>query len=70
MAARRAARVGRGPAAAPAAAFLRNYVLRRGFTQGTPGLIVSALNSYYVFLKFAKLYELARASHPAASAAV
>jgi glycosyltransferase involved in cell wall biosynthesis len=54
----------------PAAAFLRNYLLRRGFTQGTPGLIVSALNSYYVFLKFAKLYELARASRPAASAAV
>jgi glycosyltransferase involved in cell wall biosynthesis len=54
----------------PAAAFLRNYVLRRGFTQGTPGLIVSLLNSYYVFLKFAKLYELARSSHPAASAAV
>jgi glycosyltransferase involved in cell wall biosynthesis len=54
----------------PAAAFLRNYLLRRGFTQGTPGLIVSALNSYYVFLKFAKLYELARASRPAASSAV
>lgn len=54
----------------PAGAFLRNYLLRRGFTQGTPGLIVSILNSYYVFLKCAKLYELARSSHPAASAAV
>jgi glycosyltransferase involved in cell wall biosynthesis len=54
----------------PAAAFLRNYVLRRGFTQGAPGLIVSILNSYYVFLKLAKLYELSRASRPAASAAV
>jgi len=54
----------------PPAAFLRNYVLRRGFTLGTPGLVVSILNSYYVFLKFAKLYELARSSHPAAPAAV
>jgi glycosyltransferase involved in cell wall biosynthesis len=59
-----------GLIAHPPAAFLRNYVLRRGFTQGTPGLVVSILNSYYVFLKFAKLYELARASQPAASAAV
>ena len=42
----------------PAAAFLRNYVLRRGFTQGTPGLIISAMNAYYVFLKFAKLREM------------
>ena len=32
--------------------------LRGGFRQGTPGLIVSLLNSYYVLLKFAKLWEL------------
>jgi hypothetical protein len=41
----------------PAFAFLRNYLLRAGFTDGTPGLIVSILNSYYVFLKLAKLWE-------------
>jgi glycosyltransferase involved in cell wall biosynthesis len=40
-----------------AAAFLRNYVLRRGFTDGAAGLVVSVLNAYYVFLKFAKLWE-------------
>ena len=45
-------------AAHPPLAFLRNYVLRGGFRQGTPGLIVSLLNSYYVLLKFAKLWEL------------
>lgn len=45
-------------AAHPPLAFLRNYVLKRGFTQGAAGLVVSALNSYYVFLKFAKLWEL------------
>jgi glycosyltransferase involved in cell wall biosynthesis len=42
----------------PAAAFLRNYVLRCGFMEGTPGLVISAMNAYYVFLKFAKLREM------------
>jgi len=42
----------------PPAAFLRNYVLRRGFMDGVPGLIVSAMNARYVGLKFAKLWEL------------
>lgn len=41
----------------PPAAFLRNYVLRGGFRLGRAGLLVSILNSYYVFLKFAKLAE-------------
>jgi hypothetical protein len=42
----------------PVAAFLRNYVARGGFRDGTAGLVVSLLNSYYVMLKFAKLWEL------------
>ena len=41
----------------PPLVFLRNYVLRGGFRDGIPGLIVSLMNSYYVFLKFAKLWE-------------
>ncbi len=44
----------------PFAAFLRNYVARGGFRQGTAGLLVSILNSYYVFLKFVKLWERQR----------
>jgi glycosyltransferase involved in cell wall biosynthesis len=40
----------------PPAAFLRNYVLRRGFADGSAGLIVSLMNAFYVFLKFAKLW--------------
>lgn len=44
----------------PPFAFLRNYVLRGGFKEGTAGLLVSVLNSYYVFLKMAKSWELAR----------
>ncbi|MEO5822362.1 MAG: glycosyltransferase family 2 protein, partial [Vicinamibacteraceae bacterium] len=46
-----------GIALHPPLAFLRNYVLRRGFTAGTAGLVVSAMNSWYVFLKLAKLWE-------------
>jgi glycosyltransferase involved in cell wall biosynthesis len=42
----------------PPAAFLRNYILRRGFLDGTAGLLISLVNSYAVFLKFAKLWEL------------
>ena len=41
----------------PPLVFLRNYVLRLGFRDGVPGLIISLMNSYYVFLKFAKLWE-------------
>jgi glycosyltransferase involved in cell wall biosynthesis len=41
----------------PPAAFLRNYVLRRGFLDGTTGLVLSLVNAYAVFLKFAKLWE-------------
>jgi glycosyltransferase involved in cell wall biosynthesis len=46
----------------PPAAFLRNYILRRGFLDGTAGLTLSAVNAYSVFLKFAKLWELQRCS--------
>lgn len=41
----------------PPLAFLRNYVLRLGIRDGRVGLVVSLLNSYYVFLKFAKIWE-------------
>lgn len=42
----------------PPAAFLRNYVLRRGCLDGTVGFIISVMNAYYVFLKLAKLRAL------------
>jgi glycosyltransferase involved in cell wall biosynthesis len=44
----------------PPLAFLRNYVLRRGLLDGGAGLKISALNAYYVYLKFAKARTLAR----------
>lgn len=49
----------------PRFAFLRNYLLKKGFRDGSAGLVVSLLNSYYVFLKLAKLWELEpRAPNP------
>jgi glycosyltransferase involved in cell wall biosynthesis len=39
-------------------AFFRNFILRGGIRDGAAGFLVSTLNSYYVFLKFAKLWEL------------
>jgi (heptosyl)LPS beta-1,4-glucosyltransferase len=44
----------------PPLAFLRNYILRGGFRDGATGLLISRMNAYYVFLKFAKLWELQR----------
>ncbi len=48
----------------PPAAFLRNYVLRRGFLDGTAGFQISVVNAYSVFLKFAKLRELGAMRQP------
>jgi glycosyltransferase involved in cell wall biosynthesis len=42
----------------PRLTFFRNYILRGGFRDGMAGLVISAMNSYYVGLKFAKLWEL------------
>jgi glycosyltransferase involved in cell wall biosynthesis len=60
MSAREMHRGGRRAGAAalllhPPAAFLRSYLLRRGFLDGVAGFRVSALQAYYVYLKFAYL---------------
>jgi glycosyltransferase involved in cell wall biosynthesis len=44
----------------PPLAFLRNYIAHGGIRDGVPGVIISAMNAYYVFLKFSKLWELRR----------
>ena len=46
----------------PPARFLRAYLLKRGFRDGVPGLIVAAATAFHVFLKYAKLWELERAA--------
>jgi glycosyltransferase involved in cell wall biosynthesis len=46
----------------PLARFFKGYVLRQGFRKGIPGLLVSISTAYYVFMKYAKLWELEQAS--------
>ena len=42
----------------PLAAFLKAYLVRRGFLDGAPGLAVAVMGAVSVFFKYAKLYEL------------
>ena len=42
----------------PLAAFVKGYVLKRGFLDGSPGLLVAIMGAVSVFFKYAKLYEL------------
>lgn len=40
--------------------FFETYVWKLGFLDGMPGFIIAVISSYYVFLKYAKLWELQR----------
>jgi cellulose synthase/poly-beta-1,6-N-acetylglucosamine synthase-like glycosyltransferase len=40
--------------------FLQQYVAKRGFLDGVPGLVASALSAFHEFVKYAKLYELTK----------
>jgi hypothetical protein len=51
--------------ARPVWAFLTSYVVRRGFLDGWPGIVVAFLHMHYVFLKYAKLRALERGERDA-----
>jgi len=38
--------------------FLKTYVIKRGFMDGLAGFVVAILHSFYVSLKYAKLFEV------------
>jgi len=42
----------------PAWEFFRKLVLKRSYIDGIPGWIIAGMHAYYVFLKYAKSYEL------------
>jgi glycosyltransferase involved in cell wall biosynthesis len=44
----------------PLARFIRMYLIKKGFLDGIYGLIVSVMGSFYVFMKYLKLWELSR----------
>ena len=41
----------------PLFTFFKMFVLRRGFLDGKPGLILCGLYGYYTFVKYAKFWE-------------
>jgi len=41
----------------PPIRFLEMYVWKKGLLDGMPGFIIAVVSSYYVFLKYAKLWE-------------
>jgi (heptosyl)LPS beta-1,4-glucosyltransferase len=45
-------------AARPMAAFGKSYVLKRGFLDGGPGLLVAGMSAMSTFCRYARLYEL------------
>jgi glycosyltransferase involved in cell wall biosynthesis len=48
----------------PAFRFFRAYVIRLGFLEAIPGLVAAMVTAFYVFLKYAKLWELTRVARP------
>lgn len=46
------------------AAFLRTFLLKQGFRDGVPGLMISMFTAYGVFLKYAKVWEIRRSRQP------
>jgi len=45
----------------PAFRFVKGFLIRGGWRMGLPGFMVSISTSYYVFMKYAKLWELEQA---------
>jgi glycosyltransferase involved in cell wall biosynthesis len=40
--------------------FLKGYVLKRGFLDGTEGLVIALMDGYLAYLKYARLWEMQR----------
>jgi len=42
----------------PIFGFFKIYILKQGFRDGIPGLILSVIHSFYIFTKYAKYWEM------------
>lgn len=51
----------------PPARFLRALVIKRGLLDGVPGFVIAAASAFYVFLKYAKLWERTRSRDASSS---
>jgi len=47
--------------------FLKEYLFKSGFRDGLPGFIIIVSTMFYVFIKYAKLWELTRSTTPSPS---
>ena len=47
----------------PPAKFLETYIYKLGFLDGLAGLIIAVASSFYVFVKYAKMWEAAHLNH-------
>ena len=47
-----------GILAKPFTRFVKHFILKKGYRDGLPGFLIAVLESYYVFLKYAMLWEL------------
>lgn len=46
----------------PILRFIRDYIFRGGFLDGKQGFIICVLSSYYVFMRYARLWEIQQKS--------
>ena len=49
---------------APLAAFVKSYVLKRGFLDGGPGVVVAGMSLVSTFFRYARLYEMGTGHGP------
>lgn len=49
----------------PPARIIKFYLVKKGYREGFPGLIVACFESWYVFLKYIKLWEIERKARQA-----
>ncbi len=54
----------------PPARFVRAYVLKQGFRDGVPGLVIAVATAFHVFHKYAKLWELQHVSATGSARAI
>lgn len=48
----------------PAFRFFKFYILKKGYKEGLPGLLVASTEGIYTFLKYIKLWELSKINQP------
>ena len=48
----------------PAGRFVKRYIIQGGFLDGAEGLMITGIDAYVTFLKYARLWEMERTQGP------